>query len=460
MKKTVLNTLTIAILFFASTAYAQVGVGVAAENIHPSAEMEVKSTNKGFLPPRMTKAERDAIVAPAAGLLVYQTDGDANNPTGLYFFDGTVWKNGLGVKGDKGESGGSLPSGTTLGEMKYWDGTSWNSITPGNNGQGLTICDGVPTWTTGGICLGKIGSLSCESTKLTGSLIENTPVNAVTISIVYSGGNGGSYSSQSVTSTGVVGLTATLQAGTFSNGNGNLIFIVSGTPSAAGNAFFSLNIAGKECTVSILVQQSIGKPGTSITDIQGNSYKTVYIGNQQWMAENLRVSKYNDGTNIQQYTFDSVPKTVGVWSIYNNDITNNVKYGKLYNWYVVSPITNGNKNVCPTGWHVPTDADWTVLIDYLGGEIVAGGKMKEAGTTSWNSPNASASNISLFTGLPAGIRNPRGYCYYISSIGFFWSATESATDSAWISSLNADVASVIKVSDSKKNGVSIRCIKD
>ena len=105
MKKTLLNTLTIAILFFASTANAQVGIGVPAENMHPSAELEVKSTTKGFLPPRMTKAERDAIVAPAAGLLVYQTDGDANNPTGLYFFDGLLWKNGIGAQGVQGLTG-------------------------------------------------------------------------------------------------------------------------------------------------------------------------------------------------------------------------------------------------------------------------------------------------------------------------------------------------------------------
>ena len=166
MKKTVLNTLTIAILFFASTAYAQVGVGVAAENIHPSAEMEVKSSTKGFLPPRMTKAERDAILTPAAGLLIYQTDGDETNPTGLYFFDGIAWKNGLGVKGDKGDKGesgatgtsGSLTSGTTIGEMNYWDGSSWVSLKPGTQNQGLLFCDGLPTWTTGGICPGKIAS--------------------------------------------------------------------------------------------------------------------------------------------------------------------------------------------------------------------------------------------------------------------------------------------------------------
>ncbi len=117
MKKKVLNTLALATLFFASTANAQVGVGVPAGDIHPSAELEVKSTTKGFLPPRMTYAERNSIATPAAGLLIYQTDAVANNPAGLYFYDGTAWKNGLGVvgatgatgpagaKGDRGETG-------------------------------------------------------------------------------------------------------------------------------------------------------------------------------------------------------------------------------------------------------------------------------------------------------------------------------------------------------------------
>jgi hypothetical protein len=105
MKKTVLIILILATLFFARIANAQVGVGVPAENIHPSAVLEVKSSTKGFLPPRMTKAERDAIVTPADGLLIYQTDGDANNPTGLYFFDGLLWKNGIGVQGVQGLTG-------------------------------------------------------------------------------------------------------------------------------------------------------------------------------------------------------------------------------------------------------------------------------------------------------------------------------------------------------------------
>jgi uncharacterized protein (TIGR02145 family) len=179
--------------------------------------------------------------------------------------------------------------------------------------------------------------------------------------------------------------------------------------------------------------QTIGKPGPNITDSEGNSYKTVTIGTQTWMAENLKVSKYSDGTTIPNVTDNTqwAQLTTGAaWSYYNNDAANNAKYGKLYNWYAVSKTSNGNKNLCLTGWHVPTDTEWTVLTDYLGGTSVAGGKMKEVGTTNWQSPNTSATNTSLFTGLPGG-RRGNGGDYGDNSLGFWWSSTEFNTK-AWM----------------------------
>jgi hypothetical protein len=146
MKKTVLNTLTIAILFFASTAYAQVGVGVPAENMHPSAELEVKSTTKGFLPPRMTNAERDAIATPATGLLIYQTDAVANNPTGLYFYDGTAWRNGTavqGIKGDKGDTGAQGLQGQVGAQGQKGD-TGLKGDRGDTGAQGLQGANGLP----------------------------------------------------------------------------------------------------------------------------------------------------------------------------------------------------------------------------------------------------------------------------------------------------------------------------
>jgi uncharacterized protein (TIGR02145 family) len=143
---------------------------------------------------------------------------------------------------------------------------------------------------------------------------------------------------------------------------------------------------------------------------------------------------------------------------YNNDATNNAKYGKLYNWYAVSKTTNDNKNVCPTGWHVPTDAQWTVLTNYLGGQGIAGGKMKEVGTASWNSPNIEATNVSLFTGLPGG--QLYGAHDGISKGGYWWSSTEKNADDAWIRYVNYDHGSAGRSNYGKGIGVSVRCLKD
>ena len=230
--------------------------------------------------------------------------------------------------------------------------------------------------------------------------------------------------------------------------------------------FSSLVACQKETTspTNNHVAQTIGKPGPNITDAESNTYKTVYIGTQQWMAENLKVTKYNDGTAIPNITDNTQwqNNTTGAWTYYNNDAANNAKYGKLYNWYAVSKISNGDKNVCPTGWHVPTDAEWTVLTNYLGpaAASVAGGKLKEAGTTSWNSPNTGATNTSLFTGLPGGIRAYYGDFFNVGSSGFWWCSTEFNTDTAGYRSLVYFNGSVTRFIFNKRLGMSVRCLRD
>jgi uncharacterized protein (TIGR02145 family) len=196
-----------------------------------------------------------------------------------------------------------------------------------------------------------------------------------------------------------------------------------------------------------------------VSDVDGNAYKTVQIGTQVWMAENLKTPKYNDGTTIPNITDNTQweNNTTGAWAYYNNDAANNAKYGKLYNWYAVSKTTNGNKNICPTGWHVPSDAEWTILTGYLGGETVAG-KMKEVGTTSWISPNTNATNSSLFTGLPGGYRGFSGYYSSVGHDGYWWSSTENKTSSAWIRFL--DYYDAYRNDGSKEDGFSVRCLRD
>ena len=215
------------------------------------------------------------------------------------------------------------------------------------------------------------------------------------------------------------------------------------------------------------IQTSIVKYGAGVKDIDGNKYKTVIIGKQEWMGENLKVSKNNDGTdipNISDYSKWGY-NTTGAWCHYNNDASFNEKYGKFYNKYALSEISNGNKNVCPSGWHVPTEGEWTILTEFLGGSSIAGGKMKEVGTNSWKSPNNDASNTSLFSALPGGRRDFTGNYYLINYNGVWWTSSEQSNSQAWAITLYSynGKASIGKTSNGEYNkvdGMSIRCIKD
>jgi len=206
----------------------------------------------------------------------------------------------------------------------------------------------------------------------------------------------------------------------------------------------------------------IGKFGECIKDIDGNTYKTVTIGTQTWMAENLKVIKYNDGTAIPNVTENSQwqKNTTGAWCSYNNSDSLGKIYGKLYNWYAVSPTTNGNKNVCPTGWHVPNNIEWDQLIKLLGGDTIAGAKLKEIGSNNWTTPNEKTTNISLFTAIPSG-----GFISgfkYLYNGAVFWSSDENSNYDwlAWNASVGYNGTYVDFDDESKTMGASIRCIKD
>jgi uncharacterized protein (TIGR02145 family) len=207
-------------------------------------------------------------------------------------------------------------------------------------------------------------------------------------------------------------------------------------------------------------EQKVGIPGANILDVEGNSYKTVIIGKQTWMAENLKVAKYNDGTKIPNIKDDSawIATEIGAWCHYNNDSTFNIKYGKLYNWYTVNPMTNGYKNICPVGWHVPGDDEWEVLKDYLGGKNIAGPKLKEEGTESWVSPNKESTNISLFTALPGGARNFK--FNYLNTYGYWHSASEYNYNTSKVFVLIFEEVDAGTLQADKNIGYSIRCLKD
>jgi uncharacterized protein (TIGR02145 family) len=203
--------------------------------------------------------------------------------------------------------------------------------------------------------------------------------------------------------------------------------------------------------------------GPIVTDIDGNQYNVIQIGNQHWMVENLKTTHYNNGDPIQYVQQESSEPDVwenlnsGAYGYYDDDLNHLETYGNIYNWGVV----NDKRGICPEGWHVPTHDEWTVLTDYLGGVYVAGGKMKEAGSEHWNSPNVGATNESGFTALPSGLRiNYNGNYNYIGIYGYFWSSSESNSDNAWNRKLYYNHDNVEWTSRPKRNGFPVRCLAD
>jgi uncharacterized protein (TIGR02145 family) len=204
---------------------------------------------------------------------------------------------------------------------------------------------------------------------------------------------------------------------------------------------------------------------TECKDGDNNYYPVVDIGGQLWMAENLKTTRYSDGTLIPLVTDGTewLALATPAYCWYNNDAANyKATYGALYNWYTVDVTSNGGKNVCPTGWHVPVVMEWSELTTYLGGEEIAGGKLKETGTTHWISPNEAATNETGFTALPGNDRNLAGYFFPDPGCtGNWWTA------SAW-SATNAHTEFMSYYASwafrgdylHKRCGFSIRCIKD
>jgi uncharacterized protein (TIGR02145 family) len=197
-------------------------------------------------------------------------------------------------------------------------------------------------------------------------------------------------------------------------------------------------------------------PTTQVSDIEGNIYRFITIGTQTWTAENLKTTRNNDGTTIPLITDNTAWANLtspGYCWNYNDVTTYKATYGALYNWYSIS-----TGKLCPIGWHVPTDEEWTTLTNYLGDN--AGGKLKEAGAANWRGPNIGATNESGFTALPGGGRQSSGQFIVIGyTSGNWWSSTEYSTN-AWFRSMSNGSTVVSKYYDSKQDGYSVRCIRD
>lgn len=255
------------------------------------------------------------------------------------------------------------------------------------------------------------------------------------------------------------------------------------TNNGSGNGTFTSDIAGLTPNTTYYVKAyATNSEGTgygnevsfttksviiTALDIDGNTYSTVQIGTQIWMKENLRTTKYKNGSTIplvsDNTTWSNLTTPAFCW--FKNDApTYGGTYGALYNWYAVSTGI-----LCPDGWHVPSDAEWHQMVLSLDPNAVlllaesqnAGGKMKEAGYAHWLNPNAGATNESNFTGLPGAYRDEAGGFYQtVGHYGFWWTSTESSSTNAWDRGLRYETSEIRRDQGIKKVGESIRCVKN
>ena len=231
------------------------------------------------------------------------------------------------------------------------------------------------------------------------------------------------------------------------------------------------------CKKEILQPQAGPQPcprTPTVTDVDNNTYSTVQIGNQCWTQSNLKVSKYRNGDNIPTGLSNSAWRntTSGAYAIYNNDPVNDVVYGKLYNHYAV---TDG-RGLCPTGWHVPSDGEWNLLVKYLDPDAdtvcvnciqssIAGGALKSTAMQptpgGWNAPNMGATNSSGFTAQPGGLRSGIGDFTNMTNNGYWWSSSSVLSGpNAWNRILDYDESIIFRLYGSQTNGCSVRCLKD
>lgn len=362
-----------------------------------------------------------------------------------------------GETGPQGPAGPGLPNGTVPGQMMYWNGTSWITITPGSTGQTLTICNGVPTW---GPCPLLLASIT------------TTTVSSITSTKATSGGRITTDGGSAVTARGVCWSTSqnpTIALSTKTvNGSDTGSFTSNLTGLSPNTIYYERAYATNSVGTAYGNQQTF-TTATAMSDVfspnltygtmsdnDGNTYKTIQIGTQNWMAENLKTRKYRNGDPIP--TNLSIPSwsatTSGAYIIYYNDTINNAIYGKLYNWYAVVD----SRNLCPVGWHAPSDAEWTILENYVGGSGVAALKLKSTSSL-WLSSNV-ASNESGFSALGGGRCYDTGEQYFLGINGDWWSSTALSSTDAYYR--NMGFSSGISNRDyiPKANGLSVRCLQD
>jgi uncharacterized protein (TIGR02145 family) len=291
-------------------------------------------------------------------------------------------------------------------------------------------------------------------------MLNTTLISAITSTSASAGGTITGEGGLWITGCGVCWSTSanpTVNDNTTSDWSGNLSFTSSMT-GLIPNTFYHVRAYAINNTGTAYGKEMIFKTFTGeLTDFDGNTYNTITIGTQVWMRENLKVSHYRNGDVILNETNGTawVDLTDGAYCWYNNDVANKAVYGALYNFYAV----NSSKNLCPAGWHVATDGEWNTLVNYLGPSNIAGGMLKD--TLLWNSPNSGGDNSSGFTALPGGSRGwSDGRFEGLGINGFWWTGSWNPPYDPSVSLLWYNSAQINIYGNPKKDGFSVRCLKD
>jgi len=300
-----------------------------------------------------------------------------------------------------------------------------------------------------------------DPTPVSVPVLTTTVVTGITTSSAVSGGNITSDGGSAVTARGIcwsTNATPTIADSRTTDGTGTGSFSSSITGLTLNTRYYvrayATNSNGTGYGNTVTFTSAVLSENT-VTDIDGNVYRTVRIGNQVWMAENLKTTKYRNGdaiANVKEInSWNNL--TSGAYCNYNNDENIASTYGRLYNWYAVSD----NRSIAPEGWHVPSDEEWSTLINYLGGPTVAGTKLKS--TNGWSSGGNGTDNYS-FTALPGGARNYMGAFEYVEYCGLWWTSTVSNSSEVKSRYIEYTLPNVNSSMDSKSYGLSVRCVKD
>jgi uncharacterized protein (TIGR02145 family) len=324
------------------------------------------------------------------------------------------------------------------------------------------------------LCLLSVLTISCKKEPIPG--ISTSDISSISETSATCGGFGISVEGNFIDAKGVCWNTIedpTIENNKTNDGNGIASFISNITGLLPNTTYYvrayATNDAGTGYGEQVVLKTFTGK----VTDVEGNVYYTVTVNNRVWMAENLKTTKYADGSPIalleSQSSWYASTDTAMAYCWYNNDINNKSTYGALYNWrgamkgnpgIIINPADR--QGACPDGWHVPDITEWTELINNLGGDSIAGGKLKETGTKHWKNLNTGATNQSSFTGLPGGYRSKNGIFESLGNSGYWWSSSEDP-DASGMASVRGVWGSVKHSNlgySSKGDAVAIRCIKN